>query len=484
MNSPSILFVASEVAPFAKVGGLADVAGVLPRELNHLGADCRVILPLYKKIREKYADRLQFRRWSMIQLGWRKMYSGLFELQEQGVHYYFIDNEYYFGHDSIYLSYDFDIERYCFFQRAVLEAMGEPMDFVPDLIHCNDWQTGLIPCLLHAHYHSQGYFRQVRCIYTIHNLKYQGLHAYEKIADYCDLSSQYLNEYGVLKDGVPNFMKAGIVYADEVTTVSPTYSKEILTPYFGEGLDSVLRYYEYKLHGILNGIDLQENNPSLDPYLHRNYAFSTWKVGKAENKAALQKELGLPQEPQIPLLGMVTRMVDQKGMDLLLRVLDEMTEIPAQIVLLGTGAPLYEEGVREIASRHPDRIAACLRFDNGLAHRIYAASDLFLMPSLFEPCGLSQMISMVYGTLPVVRETGGLKDTVRPYNQFTGEGNGFSFANINAHEFLFTVQAALYLYREKPQVWEQLVSQAMHEDVSWQASAKHYLDLYQMVLQR
>lgn len=484
MNKPAILFITPEVAPFAKVGGLADVAGVLPRSLNTLGADCRVILPLYKRIRDHYAQRLEFIRWSMVKLGWRTLYSGLFKMEDQGVTYYFIDNEYYFGHDAIYLNYDFDIERYCFFQRAVLEAMGEPMQFYPDILHCHDWQTGLIPCLLQAHYKSHGFFQKVRCVFTIHNLKYQGLHSYEKIADYCDLSPNDLNDYGATLNGVPNFMKAGIVYADELTTVSPSYAQEILTPYYGEGLDGVLRYYEYKLHGIVNGIDLEEYNPSTDPYLKQTYAFATVESGKAANKRALQEEVGLPTLPDVPLLGMVTRLVDQKGLDLVTRVLDEMAELPTQIVILGTGDPFYETGLQEIAARHPDHIAACMRFDHGLSHRIYAGADLFLMPSLFEPCGLSQMISMIYGTLPVVRETGGLKDTVIPYNQYTGEGNGFSFANINAHEFLFTVKRAVAVYHEQPEAWRQLIRSAMHSDFTWQKSAKAYLDLYEQVINR
>lgn len=482
MTPIKVLFLSSEVVPFAKVGGLADVAGALPSALQKKGVDIRVVMPLYKKIRDSYADRLEFIRWTMVKLGWRTMYSGLFKMEHQGVIHYFIDNEYYFGHDAIYLNYDFDIERYCFFQRAVLDALGEPMDFYPDILHCNDWQTGLVPCLLQAHFHQQGYFQNLRCVYTIHNIAYQGKHGYEQIADYCDLSPNDMNDYGVLLNGVPNFMKAGIVYSNAVTTVSPTYAEEIKTPYYGEELDGVLRYYNYKLQGIINGIDLEDYNPETDAYLPMKYSSKNVMEGKKVNKKALQKELGLEQRDDLPLLGMITRLVEQKGMDLLTRVLDEMADIPAQVVLLGTGDPHYEGVVQAIAARHPGRIAACIRFDNGLAHRIYAASDLFLMPSLFEPCGLSQMISMRYGTLPVVRETGGLKDTVHAYNKYTGEGNGFSFANINAHEFLFTVQAAVALYHEQPKAWGDLVKQTMKEDFSWDRSAQAYLDLYQEVL--
>lgn len=479
-----VLFVSAEVAPLAKVGGLADVAGALPAALNKLGVDTRVIMPLYKRIRDNYGCDLKFMRWTMIKLGWRTMYSGLFRMDLNGVTHYFIDNEYYFGHDAIYLDYDFDIERYCFFQRAVLEAMGAAMDFVPDIIHCNDWQTGLIPALLQAHYHPYGYFNQVKCFFTIHNLKYQGVHSFERIADYCDLSTAFLNDYGILKDGVPNMMKAGIVYADQVTTVSPTYAEEIKQPYYGEGLDGVLSYYSFKLKGILNGIDCREYNPATDSHLVRTYSSSDVKEGKAANKAALQAELGLNVEPDRPLLAMITRMVDQKGMDLLLRVLGEIAGIPTQVVVLGTGEHRYEEGTRICAGYFKENIRACLTFDNALAHRIYAAADIFLMPSLFEPCGLSQLIAMNYGTLPVVRETGGLKDTVTPYNQYTMEGNGFSFTNINAHDFLNVVRNACDLYNDSRDIWDRLVQNAMHKDVSWQKSAECYKELYEGVLNR
>lgn len=476
---PKVLFISAEVAPFAKVGGLADVAGALPRALVKLGVDARVCMPLYKKIRERYRDRLEFVRWTMIRLGWRTVYSGLFKMEYEGVIYYFIDNEYYFGHDAIYLNYDFDIERFCFFQRAVLEAMGNPMDFTPDILHCNDWQTGLIPCLLEAHYKPYGYYRHVSCMYTIHNLKYQGLHAYEKIADYCDLSPNFLNDFGVLQNGVPNMMKAGIVYAQEVTTVSPTYAQEIMSDYFGEGLNHLLHHYSYKVSGILNGIDDIEYNPQKDSNLPKQYSVKTYAEGKAANKKVLQSRVGLPEKEDVPVFGMVTRLVDQKGLDLLLHVIDDMAQLDLQIVVLGTGDAQYEQALYQASQRYPEKIAACLCFDNALAHLIYAGCDAFLMPSIFEPCGLSQLISMAYGTLPIVRETGGLKDTVAPYNRFTGEGTGFSFSNINAHEFLFTLQSAYEVYRNQPQAWAKMVEEAMNGDYSWKYSAQKYLELYE-----
>lgn len=484
MSQVKILMVSSEVAPFAKVGGLADVVGVLPRQLNALGADARVIMPLYKRIKERYADRLEFVRWAMLKMGWRSMYSGLLRLVENGVTYYFIDNEYYFNYDAIYLDYSFDIERFCFFQRAVLEAMGDSMEFEPDIVHCHDWQAGMIPVLLEAHYHPSGYHTQVKTVFTIHNLKYQGIHGVERIADLMDLPEQYLSEYGVLKDGVPNFMKAGIVYSHAVTTVSPSYANEIMNDFYGEGLDGVLRNYAYKLSGILNGIDLEEYNPETDRYIAANYTVDSWKEGKMACRAALQEELAFSCPREWPLIGMITRVVDQKGLDLLLRILDELLDNNCSMVVLGTGDPFYENALKDVAVRRGDRFRACITFDNALAHRIYAGSDLFMMPSIFEPCGLSQMIAMRYGTVPIVRETGGLRDTVFPYNQYTGEGNGFSFSNINAHECLFTSKYACHVFNNSREAWDGLVRTGMEGDYSWKRSADAYLDVYARVTER
>ncbi|HHX38117.1 MAG TPA: glycogen synthase GlgA [Clostridiaceae bacterium] len=482
MTKTKVLFVASEVAPFAKVGGLADVVGVLPGALNNLDCDARVVMPLYRQIKQQYGDQLYFMCWTMLKLGWRSMYSGLFSLEKDGVTFYFIDNEYYFGHDAIYQDYSFDIERFCFFQRAVLEAMGDPMEFEPDIVHCNDWQAGMIPVLLDAHYRPHGYHKDVKTVLTIHNLKYQGIHGVERIADLCDLSPQYMTAYGVLKDGVPNFLKAGIVYSDAVTTVSPTYAQEILSGYYGEGLDGVLRNYAYKLTGILNGIDLVSYNPETDEKITKNYTVDTYKEGKAECKQALQARLNLDINPGAPLLGMITRLVDQKGIDLLTRVLDEMLYSGMQVVVLGTGDPYYEDSLRRMSDHRPNQLSINICYNDELARQIYSGCDMFLMPSLFEPCGLSQMIAMRYGTVPIVRETGGLKDTVTPYNQFTGEGNGFSFSNINAHELLFTSKYACDIYRHHEDAWDDLVKAGMEGDYSWNSSAKKYADLYHSLL--
>ena len=477
-----ILFVSSEMAPLAKTGGLGDVVSALPQALRALGHDCRVAIPLYKQIKDQYMNQLRFRRWSMINMGWRTMYTGLFEMDVMGVPVYLIDNEYYFGHDGIYLDYAFDIERFSFFQRAVLEALGEPMGFEPDILHLNDWQTGMIPVTLEAHYKSHDYHKDLCSILTIHNLKFQGIHGRERILDLFDLPEKYMNESAVLKDGVPNFLKAGITFSNRVTTVSPSYAEEIMMDYYGEGLNGILGAQRWKVCGILNGIDSLSYDPATDRALSQNYGLKDWREGKAANKTALQAQLGLEVNPELPLLCMISRLSDQKGVDLLLYVADEILAMPLQLVVIGTGEARYEDGLRHVEERHPDKMRALIEFDEGLARKLYAASDLLLMPSVFEPCGLSQMLAMRYGTLPVVRETGGLRDTVRPYNKFDGSGNGFSFSNINAHELLYTCQHAIALYYDDRAAWDKLVESALKEDFSWKESALKYLDLYREVL--
>ncbi len=478
-----ILYVTSEMVPLASTGGLGDVSGSLPGALRRLGHDVRVIMPLYKTIKESYASQLQFVRWSIIRLGWRTMYSGLFQMEVNGVPLYLIDNDFYFGHDSLYIDYSFDIERFSFFQRAVLEALGEPMDFFPDLLHLNDWQSGMIPVLLESHYQKNGYFTDLRTLLTIHNLKHQGIHGRENVMDLFDLSDDYMTADKVLKDGSPNFLKAGIVFANRVSTVSPTYAKEITTAYFGEGLDQLLLSFGWKLTGILNGIDTELYDPETDPELVSSYSLKSWMKGKAACKKALQQECHLPKEPKIPLLSMVTRLDSQKGLDLLLHILDELLEEDVQFVLLGTGDPAYEKALSEIESRHPGKMRALITYDRLLSRRIYAGSDLFLMPSLFEPCGLSQMIAMRYGTLPLVRQTGGLADTVEAYNKYEKTGTGFGFLNINAHELLYTAKEAVELYREDREAWSNMVQQAMSGDYSWTRSAKTYETLYEAILE-
>ena len=481
MEKIKVLFASSEVSPFVKVGGLADVVGALPVELNKDNVDARVILPLYKKIKIKYQDEMQFLGWKLVRMGWRSLYAGLFQLEKNGTIFYFVDNEYYFNFDQIYVEYVFDIERYCFYQRAVLDFMGDFMNFEPNVLHCNDWQTGMMPLLLDAHFKKHGYHTNVQTVFTIHNLKYQGVHATDVVREMLDLPDEYLRDELWIKDRAINFMKAGIVVSNSVTTVSPTYAYEIMTDYYGEGLNYTLQKYAYKVSGILNGINDLEYNPKKDDKIPVKYDIKTYKKGKAACKESLQKQLGLEVNPGAPLCAMISRLVDQKGLDLLLYVLDEMLYDGMQIVILGTGDNYYERALVDTASRNPGKMCACIDFDSGLAHTIYAGADIFLMPSLFEPCGLSQLVSMAYGTVPVVRETGGLKDTVTPYNEFTGEGNGFSFANINAHEFLFVTKYACDLYRNHKDVWDKLIKTGMSGDYSWKKSAKEYAGLYSLI---
>ncbi|MBR3463257.1 MAG: glycogen synthase [Clostridiales bacterium] len=476
-----VLFASSECSPFVKVGGLADVVGSLPVELNKQGVDARVIIPLYKKIKVKYSDKLQFLGWKMVHMGWRSLYAGLFSLEVNGVIFYFIDNEYYFNFDQIYVDYVFDIERYCFYQRAVLDFMGDFMNFEPNVLHCNDWQTGMMPMLLDCHFKKNGYHTNVQTVYTIHNLKYQGVHSIDVVREMLDLPDDYLREDFCIKDKAINFMKAGIVFSNSVTTVSPTYAYEIMTDYYGEGLNYTLQKYAYKVSGIINGMNDLEYDPSKDDKIPMKYSIKNYKAGKAACKKSLQEQLKLEVNPGAPLCAMISRLVDQKGLDLLLYVLEEMLYDGMQVVILGTGDPYYERALVDIANRNPGKMCACIDFDSGLAHTIYAASDIFLMPSIFEPCGLSQLCSMAYGSVPVVRETGGLKDTVTPYNEYTGEGNGFSFANINAHEFLFVTKYAADIYRHHPDVWDKIIEAGMKGDYSWKKSAGEYAGLYSLI---
>ncbi len=481
MTAIKTLFISSEVVPFAKTGGLADVMGSLPNALAKIGCDARVIMPLYQPIKKKYAKSMKFMGWKMVKMGWRSLYAGLYTYEANGVVYYFVDNEYYFHFDQLYVEYVFDIERFCFFQRAVLEFMGDFMNFEPDVIHANDWQSGMIPLLLDAHYRPMGKFMNVKTVFTIHNLKYQGIHGIEAIKDLLDLPDRFLTEELSLKDTAVNFLKAGIVYSNSVTTVSPTYAYEIMTDYYGEGLNKTLERYAYKVSGILNGINDEEFNPATDKLIPKQYSLEDFVEGKAFCKESLQKELKLEVNPEVPLCVMISRLVDQKGLDLLLRVLDEMIYDGMQIVILGTGDSYYERALADAAKRHHGKMSACIYYDNQMAHHLYAAADMFLMPSLFEPCGLSQMISMIYGTIPIVRETGGLKDTVKAYNEYTGEGNGFSFANINAHEFLFVTKYACDLFRHFKTVWHELVRTGMSSDFSWKRSAEEYMGLYSLI---
>ena len=474
-----ILFVSTEVHPFMKTGGLADVAYALPKALARQGADIRIMMPKYSEISQDFAAKMTFLCHFTVPVGWRSQYCGLYMLKYDGVTCYFIDNEYYFKRAGCYGYYD-DGERFIYFCRAVFEACLRLEDFEPDILHCNDWQTGLIPVLLRDTYDKNPVFAHTKTVFTIHNLKYQGVFPPTLLEDMCGLSPMYFTEDKLkYNDGI-SFMKGGIVFADMVTTVSETYMQEIQSPFYGEGLDGLLREKSYKLAGITNGIDYETCNPMSDPDIAQNYSARSPQRKKI-NKLDLQAVMHLPEDPDVPVIGLVSRLVKQKGIDLITCVMEDLLKMNLQLVILGSGDKDYQDFFEYYASSYPGKISAYIGFNGTLAAKIYAGADLFLMPSLFEPCGISQMIAMRYGTLPIVRETGGLKDTVQPYNEFTGEGNGFSFSNFNAHEMLGIIRYALNQY-ENPPVWQKLVQNAMRTKNDWDTRAKEYLKLYEAMI--
>ena len=472
-----ILFVTSECVPFVKTGGLGDVAGALPKVLNQKGCDARVIMPKFGAIPQQYKERMRYIDHIYIKMNWRSQYCGIFELDHDGVKYYFIDNEFYFGGPTIYGPIHEDIERFAFFDKAVL-AMLQVVDFFPDILHCNDWQAGMVPVLLRAHYSYDGRYNAMKSVMTIHNLKFQGIYDKKTIADVCELSNDYFtpDKLEFYKDA--SFLKGGMVYADYITTVSPTYAEEIKSDYFGERLNGLLNARSGSLCGIVNGISYDDWNPATDKFIYHNYDAGRLD-DKYVNKLALQQDLGFEQNADKFLIGMVTRLTGQKGMDLVECVMDSILSNPrVQIVILGTGEQRYEDSLRFFEWKYSGRVSAQIKFDNALSHKIYAGCDVFLMPSLFEPCGLSQMISMRYGTLPIVRETGGLKDTVEPYNEYENTGTGYSFANYNAHEMLGRIESAYTTFALNRGAWTAMQKRAMAKDFSWNVSADKYIELY------
>lgn len=469
----NILFAASEAVPLVKTGGLADVTGALPLALRKLGVRTGVILPKYEEIAELHIARFETVCTFTVQLGWRKQYCGLLRAAIGGIDYYLIDNEYYFKRRGLY-GYGDDAERFVFFSFAAVEALRY-LDVRPDILHCHDWQTALVPFLLKTRYAHDPVCRGIPTVFTIHNLKYQGVFSKELMLDLLGAGEEVFRTELLEFYGAANCMKSGLVCADKLTTVSPTYAEEIQTEWYGEKLDGLLRRRSGDLSGIVNGIDTALFDPMNDPALVAPYRHSLDE--KRRNKTALQRELGLPEAENVPLIGIVSRLVEQKGFDLLAHILDEALSEPAQWAVLGAGERRYEELFREAAARRPDKIAVRLGYDDGLARRIFAGSDLYLMPSKFEPCGLSQLIALRYLSVPIVRETGGLKDTVLSYNEYTGEGNGFTFAHYNAHDLLFTIRRALKFYAD-PAAWGTIAANAAKRDYSWDRSAKQYLALY------
>jgi starch synthase len=471
-----VLFVASECVPFSKTGGLADVVGALPKEIKKSGVDVRVITPLYSAIPEKWRSKMEHLLYFYVNLGWRRQYVGIERLTLNDITYYFVDNEYYFGRSYIYGLGGDEGERFAFFDRAVMEALPK-IDFVPDVLHCHDWQTGLIPAMLEIQYRVLKPYQKIKSVFTVHNLQYQGIFPIDQIEELVSLGGLAYTPDHMEFFGQCSFMKGGLTFAEKITTVSPTYAEEVKTAYYGERLDGLMRSRAGDLVGILNGIDTEEYDPKTDPVIEARFGADSMEK-KIQNKLALQRELGLSEGADIPLIGMVGRLSGQKGLDLVERVLDGIMATGCQLVVLGMGEDRYVDLFNWAQWKYAGRIASRIEMNHTLAHRIYAGADMFLMPSMFEPCGLSQMISMRYGTLPIARETGGLRDTVLSYNEITGEGNGFTFLNYNAHDMLHVVERAVDLYRARPDAWKALMANAMAGQYGWDQSAHHYIDLY------
>ncbi len=472
-----ILFAASECVPFIKTGGLADVVGALSPVLAQKGADVRVMVPLYASIPEKWTSQMKSECEFEVELGWRRQYCGVKSLEYQGVTFYFIDNHFYFGRSYIYGLGGDEYERFGFFSRAVIDALPH-LGFKPDIVHCHDWQTGMVPALLKIQYAHFPFYQDMKTVYTIHNLQYQGVFPIKAVQDTLGLGDSLFTSDKLECYGCANYMKAGLVYADELTTVSPSYSDEIQTAFYGERLDGLLRARKAQLSGILNGIDVDDYDPAKDPMIYANY--DPYHLGGKEYcKQELQKELGLNVDPNAPVVGIISRLSNQKGLDLVECVIRELMDTGIQLVVLGMGEAKYTNLFSWAESEYPGRLAARFAMNHQLAHRIYAGADMFLMPSQFEPCGLSQMIAMRYGSVPIVRETGGLRDTVLSYNKFTDEGNGFSFFNYNAHDMLHTVRRAVHYYRNNREVWYKLIVRGMIGDYSWYSSATKYMDMYE-----
>ena len=474
-----ILYAASEAVPFCKTGGLADVAGSLPAALAAQGAEVAVVLPLYQKVKEKFGDQLYFECYDYVDLAWRHSYCGLFSMERDGVTWYFLDNEQYFQRPELY-GYMDDGERFGFFSRAVVRMLPH-LKFWPEVIHCNDWQTALVPIYLKDDGVREERFRSIRTVLSIHNIEYQGRYGRQTLGDLFGLDHGWADDGTILMDGDVNLLKGASLCADAVNAVSPTYANELKMPYFAHRLDGIMRRCGYKLSGVLNGIDVKRYDPATDPHIAVNYSAADM-AGKQADKAELQKLMGLRQEPYVPIVGIVSRLVSHKGLDLVCEVLHDMMELPLQMVILGKGDRKYEEFFQWAAQQYPGRMAVRLDYNEELSMAIYAGADLFLMPSKSEPCGLSQMIAMRYGTVPIVRETGGLKDTVSPYEAWRDAGNGFTFANYAGSDMLYVIREAVYLYKDYPDAFARLRARAMACDFSWARSAGEYLHIYSAVI--
>lgn len=478
----NILFVASEGVPFIKTGGLADVVGSLPKSIDKKYFDVRVVLPKYTCMKQELKDKLEYVTHFYMDFHWKNEYVGILQAEVDGIKYYFIDNEMFFGGFSPYGDNAlYEIEKFAFFSKAALSILPL-INFRPDIIHCHDWQTGLIPVYLKERFQGNEFFRGIKSVMTIHNLKFQGKWSVQEVKDITGLPDYFFtsDKLEAFKDA--NLLKGGLVYADAITTVSATYAEEIQTEFYGEHLDGLLRARSHDLRGIVNGIDYDDFDPSTDKHLVNPYNKVNFRKEKVKNKVALQKELGLAVDEKKMMIGIVSRLTDQKGFDLIAYIMDELCQDEVQIVVLGTGEERYENMFRHFDWKYNDKVSANIYYSDALSHKIYGACDAFLMPSLFEPCGLSQLMSLRYGTVPIVRETGGLKDTVEPYNEYESTGTGFSFVNYNAHEMLGTIRYAEKIYYDKKREWNKIVDRAMAADFSWSVSADKYTEMYDWLI--
>ena len=477
-----ILFVASEGVPFIKTGGLADVVGSLPKCIDKEYFDVRVVLPKYTCMTQAMKDKLTYVSHFYMDFHWKNEYVGILYAEVDGVKYYFVDNEMFFNGFRPYSDNAlFEIEKYSFFSKAALSILPV-IDFRPDIIHCHDWQTGLVPVYLKERFQGNEFYRGIKSVMTIHNLKFQGKWSVKEVQDITGLPGYFFTPDKLESYKDANLLKGGLVYADAITTVSDTYAEEIKTPFYGEQLDGLLRARSHDLRGIVNGIDTDDFNPETDKNIEFKYNAMNFRKEKIKNKRALQAELGLEQDDKIMMIGIVSRLTDQKGFDLIAYIMDELCQSNVQIVVLGTGEERYENMFRHFDWKYNNKVSANIYYSDALSHKIYAASDAFLMPSLFEPCGLSQLMSLRYGTVPIVRETGGLKDTVMPYNEYESTGTGFSFTNYNAHEMLNTIYYAEKIYYEKKREWNKIVDRAMAADFSWNVSARKYQEMYDWLI--
>lgn len=473
-----VLFATSEATPFIKSGGLADVLGSLPKEMVKKGVESIVVLPKYQDM--KLADKIEYVTNFDIWVGWRKVYCGVFKYELDGVKFYFIDNEQYFRRPGLY-GYDDDYERFAYFDFAVLELISH-LNIKPDILHLHDWQTAMIAMLYKERYCYYEHYENIKVVFTIHNIAFQGKADPKLLSELFGLDNYLYYNGNCRNDGCLNMMKAAIFYSDIITTVSPTYAKEILTPEYGEGLQNILEMRKYDLYGILNGVDYDVINPKIDKDIVKNYDVDTVFDNKVVNKLELQKEVGLSENQDVALIGIVTRLTKQKGLDLIINQFSEMCNRNVQIVILGAGDQIYEDALKVIASQYPDKVSLNLKYDFGLSCRIYAGCDMFLMPSLFEPCGLSQMMALRYGTIPIVRQTGGLKDSVEPYNEYANRGTGFGFMNYNAHEMMRIIDYALDVYDNHRDSWRQMITRAMNAKLDWDESANHYLKVFNSLI--